>query len=105
MRLATEFWIKAYITRLRAVHIPVYVVRHGEDTSGGVLVKVALLNGQTHIFEQRYDMLADVRKWECVFQGSDQEANEWSERQAGRDPDLWVIELEDREGRHLLDEM
>ena len=31
-------------------------------------------------------------------------ANEAIARQRGFDPDLWVLEIESREGRHLLDE-
>ena len=34
MRLTTEFWVKAYLARLRLVDIPAYVTAHGDDTGG-----------------------------------------------------------------------
>jgi len=36
--------------------------------------------------------------------GTDREVDESITRQRSFDPDLWVIEVEDKHGRHLLDE-
>jgi hypothetical protein len=38
-----------------------------------------------------------------LAQGTEQEVDGAIARQRGFDPDLWVIEVEDRAGRHLLD--
>ena len=46
LRLKTRFWIDAYLTRLRGVDIPAYVVAHGDDTGGAVLVKLNTMDGQ-----------------------------------------------------------
>ena len=39
-RLTAEFWVHAYLARLRFQDIPAYVVAHGDDTAGAVLVNV-----------------------------------------------------------------
>ena len=105
MRLATDFWVRAYIARLGALHIPVYVIRHGQDTSGDVVVKLIDLKGGAKLFAQRYDFTTDSRSWEVVYEGDEAQAQNWAMRQAQRDPDLWILEVEDCAGRHLLDEM
>jgi hypothetical protein len=39
-----------------------------------------------------------------LTEGLEAEVDAALSRQRGFDPDLWVIEVEDREGRHLLDQ-
>ncbi|KKL07834.1 hypothetical protein LCGC14_2582010, partial [marine sediment metagenome] len=39
-RLTARFWVDAYLTRLRLQDIPAFVVAHGDDTGGAVLVKL-----------------------------------------------------------------
>jgi hypothetical protein len=42
--------------------------------------------------------------WAPLAEGAEAEVDAALARQRGFDPDLWVIEVEDRAGRHLLDE-
>jgi hypothetical protein len=39
-----------------------------------------------------------------LAEGDEAEVDATISRQRGYDPDLWVVEVEDRKGRHLLDE-
>ncbi|SFE80548.1 hypothetical protein SAMN04488523_110180 [Sulfitobacter brevis] len=103
-RLTARFWVDAYLTRLRLQDIPAFVVAHGDDTGGAVLVKLATLDGQAVVFQRSFDMLTGDRKWVELAKGAEREVDETISRQRGFDPDLWVIEVEDRAGRHLLEE-
>lgn len=104
MRLTSEIWIAAYRRRLELAGIPAFVVRRGDASAGAVLVKLATLDGRAAIYQRSVDLATGGRKWMTLAEGSEAEVDAAVARQAGRDPDLWVIEIEDRQGRHLLDE-
>ncbi|MGR3562855.1 MAG: DUF1491 family protein [Heliomarina sp.] len=103
-RLAAEFWVQAYLTRLRLNDIPAFVVARGDDTAGAVLVKLNTLDGQARAFQRSFDLMTGARNWAVLTEGQEPEVDAAIARQRGFDPDLWVIEVEDRAGRHLLDE-
>ena len=103
-RLTTEFWVQAYLTRLRLHNIPGFVVAHGDNTAGAVLIKLNTLDGQATAFQRSFDLTRDTRTWVELAQGDEASVDAALSRQRSFDPDLWVIEIEDRQGRHLLDE-
>lgn len=103
-RLTAEFWVQAYLARLRIMAIPAFVTAHGDNTAGAILVKLNTLDGQAVVFQRAFDMLNDERHWVELIRGDDAAADAAIARQKGFDPDLWVIEIEDRQGRHLLQE-
>ncbi|KZX97467.1 MAG: DUF1491 family protein [Sulfitobacter sp.] len=102
--LTARFWVDAYLTRLRLQDIPAFVVAHGDDTGGAVLVKLATLDGKAVLFQRSFDLMTGDRKWIELASGDEAEVDATVARQRSFDPDLWVIEVEDRQGRHLLDE-
>jgi hypothetical protein len=79
-------------------------VAHGDDTAGAVLVKVSPLDGTARLFQRSVDIMTGGRRWVALTEGDEAEVDAAIARQRGRDPDLWVIEVEDRAGRHLLDQ-
>ncbi|MEX0318512.1 MAG: DUF1491 family protein [Ruegeria sp.] len=103
-RLTAEFWVQAYLARLRFQEIPAFVVAHGDDTAGAVLVKLNTLDGQAVAFQRSFDLMSGERKWIELSSGPETDVDAAIQRQRGFDPDLWVIEVEDRGGRHLLGE-
>ncbi len=103
-RLSARFWVDAYLARLRLHDIPAFVVAHGDDTGGAVLVKLNTLNGRAVLYQRSFDLMSDTRVWAELAAGDEAEVDAAIARQRGFDPDLWVIEVEDREGRHLLDQ-
>lgn len=103
-RLTARFWVDAYLARLRFQDIPAFVVAHGDDTGGAVLVKLNTLDGQAVLFQRSFDLMTGDRRWIELAKGVEADVDGAVSRQRGFDRDLWVIEVEDRAGRHLLDE-
>ena len=103
-RLTASLWVDAYLTRLRLAAIPAFLTHRGDATAGAVLVKVATLDGQARAFHRSFDFGRDARVWVVLAEGAEREVDAVLARQCSRDPDLWVIELEDRQGRSLLEE-
>ena len=102
-RLTAEFWVQAYLTRLRLAAIPAFVVARGDATAGAVLVKLNPLDGQAIVYQRSFNFDGE-RVWMILAEGPEAEVDAAIARQRGFDADLWVLEVEDRERRTLLDE-
>jgi hypothetical protein len=99
VRLTADFWVAAYRARLEALGIPA----RGDPTAGAVLVKLATLDGRARLFG-RVPRLEGGSGWDVIAEGDESAVDEAAARQRRYDPDLWLVEIEDRQGRHLLDE-
>ncbi|TDL90626.1 DUF1491 family protein [Meridianimarinicoccus aquatilis] len=104
MRLAAGLWVQAYIRRLQLADIPAYVIAKGDATAGSVIVKVARLDGTAVAKSRSFDMETGARIWMVLADGPEQDVDASLTRQRSFDPDLWIIEIESRDGRDLLDE-
>lgn len=110
MRLKSAIWVAAYLRRCQSEGVFGAVRRRGAEEAGAVFVKVALLDGNAMLYvpapQTAYD---DARPFERVFTPAAREAQPESaveERLAKEirfDPDVWIVETEDRGGRHFLD--
>ncbi len=103
-RLTADMWVSAYRRRLELAGIPAYITARGDPTAGAVLVKLATMDGRATAFERSFDLMTGKRAWVVLAEGDEAEVDAAIARQRQFDPDLWVIEVEDRHGRHLLDE-
>lgn len=103
-RLASGLWVAAYLARLRLAAIPAYLARRGDETSGAVIVKLATMDGRARAFVRRWDFSSDTRRWQVLAEGAEPQVDAALAREGARDPDLWVVEVEDRQGRTLLEE-
>ena len=54
------------MARLRFADIPGFVVAHGDDTGGAVLVKLNTLDGQAVLYQRSFDLMSDTRVWAPV---------------------------------------
>jgi hypothetical protein len=101
-RLSTELWVQAHLRRCAAEGLFAAVLRKGDVWGGAVIVKLNLLDGTFKVLSQTRDLDGRVA-WLAVQQGAllaEADATAYIDRQVKRDPDLWVIEIEDRQGRN-----
>ncbi|MFT4619582.1 MAG: hypothetical protein ACI9KS_001179 [Sulfitobacter sp.] len=103
-RLASGLWVSAYLARLQAEAIPVYITAKGDATAGAVLVKLATLDGQAVVWQRSFDLMTGDRTWVVLSEGEERAVDDVIMRQRATDPDLWVIEVESRSGTTLLDQ-
>jgi hypothetical protein len=101
-RLSAGLWVQAYLHRLSQANIPAYIAARGDPTAGAVMVKVATLDGRARAYERRMTM--EGRAWMLLAEGDERDVDAKLEKQRRFDPDLWIVELEDRAGRTLLEE-
>jgi len=91
------------MARLRLADIPAYLVARGDATAGAVLIKVASLDGRARLYGRV--MGTDWSSvWSTLADGPEGDVDAAAARQRGSDPDLWLVEVEDRQGRSLLDQ-
>jgi hypothetical protein len=108
MRVRTEIWVRAYLRRCQAEGVPVYVGRRGDEAAGAVFICVNRLDGTVVLYGPAPAGLAGTeteRRWVSLFGGSVADVQVYLARQWDFDPDVWVLELEDRAGRHFLGDL
>lgn len=103
MRLKSEIWVSAFLRRCQTQGIYGAVVRKGALEAGAIYVIVDHRDGTLHLFGPApgpaYDETGE-RRWieEIAFPvPSDAVAKLLARRQAA-DPDIWIVEVEDRHG-------
>ncbi|MGY6628045.1 MAG: DUF1491 family protein [Oceanicaulis sp.] len=104
--LKAKFWIDALRWRAEGAGAHVYVSRRGDPDAGAVLIKVLLPEGLARLFAPVRDF-EGARTWsQPLGEGpvAETDADAYAARRAAGDPDLWVVEIEDRQGRHFLTE-
>lgn len=84
--------------------IPAFVTSKGDATAGAVLIKMNTLDGKAAAYQRSFDLMSGERAWMVLAEGVEAEVDVSLAKQRSFDPDLWVIEVEDKLGRHLLDE-
>jgi hypothetical protein len=106
-RLPTRLWIEALIRRAEVAGASGFIVQHGDDARGDILVKVSRLNGMAAAYTPSMNMEGERIFLNLAAQGigpDERSVDEYVARARKRDSDLWVVEIEDREGRHFLTE-
>lgn len=105
--LKTDFWASALIRRAQIAGAFAGVVRKGDADAGAVLVKVATLDRRARLYAPARNG-AGERVWLDLSAGTlgddEAEVDAAIRKRMEKDPDLWVIEVEDKWGRHFLDE-
>lgn len=101
-RLPAALWVDAHLRRLMLEGIPYYIVNKGAYVSGTVMLKINGLETGCLVLQQQRDLQGRMG-WLALFRGeavAEQQADDYIRRAIDRDPDLWVIEIEDRQKRN-----
>ena len=106
-RLPSWVWVDALIRRVQLAGAAAFVLQKGDRERGDVLIKVSDLQGGARAYVPRTSMEGERIFSDLRLQGvgeTEAEIDAYVQRTRARDPDLWVIEIEDREARHFLTE-
>jgi hypothetical protein len=105
LSIATEVWVGALIRRAELSGAFATVVRKGDPRAGAVLVKAYNPRSREALLFSSAFRGEGERVWmQPVASNQEAELDAYVERQRRFDPDLWVVEIEDAEGRHFLTE-
>jgi hypothetical protein len=104
-RLKAGIFVRALIRRVQVAGASAFVVRGGAEEAGAIILKVAKLDGTVLVLNQTRDGKGRL-VWARPLGGWTDEARarDWCDKQVRFDPDLWIVEIEDREGRAFVDE-
>jgi hypothetical protein len=101
-RLPTETVVKAHLRQCAMQGIGAYILKRGDSVGGLVLLKLSLLDGTSRLLSQTRDLDGNPA-WMAAGAGDvmqEADAQAYIDRATGRDPDLWVVEIEHRDGWH-----
>jgi hypothetical protein len=110
MRLKAEIWVKAYLRRCQHEGAAAVLVRRGDADAGSIYIKVSRLDGTAALFGPApagLDAMREDRQWQSCLErepAPEGDADAYLERQVDYDPDIWIVSVEDRQGRHFLDD-
>jgi len=103
-RLASEFWVKAYLKTLSLRGISAFVVARGDFQAGAILIKLSPLDGTSTLYQKGFDLDTGTQSWIVLVQGDESEVDLMISRQRSFDPDLWDLEVEKPlNDAHLID--
>ena len=104
-RLKAGIFVRALIRRVQVAAASAYVIRSGAEEAGSIILKISKLDGSVLVLNQVRNAMGEL-VWAQALGGwtSEARASEWCDKQVKFDPDVWIVEIEDREGRAFVDE-
>ncbi|KQP52732.1 DUF1491 family protein [Methylobacterium sp. Leaf108] len=108
-RLRSDFWVSAHLRRLGVEGIAAVQRRRGSPEAGAIFVKVDRLDGTADLFGPAPQSLIDEDSaGERLFvalmaAASPADVEDRIAKELRFDGDLWIVEIDDRDGRHRLD--
>lgn len=111
MRLKSAIWVAAYIRRCGVEGVFAAVRRRGAEEAGAIYVVVNRLDGTADLygpapqtaFDEGMPIDRAFTPALATLPAPESAVDAYIARESRFDPDLWVIEIEERSGRHFLD--
>ncbi len=101
--ISANLWVSALLRRASLAGAFATIVHRGDEERGDILVKVTRARGDAALYAPAFNPGGPLE-----FEQLKAEDETGVDAQIGKrlkaDRDLWVIEIEDREGRHFLTE-
>ncbi len=110
MRVKAEIWVKSYIRRCHYNGAYAMVLRRGDGDAGAIFIKINTLDGHAVLMMPApagFEEADTGRMWVAFDEGNanpEDVVDNYIEKQKKSDPDIWVVEVEDRSGRVFLEE-
>ncbi|HRD76192.1 MAG TPA: DUF1491 family protein [Hyphomicrobiaceae bacterium] len=106
MRIPSELWVKAYVRQRSATGLGAFIVKRGDDRGGAIWIKVARLDGTASLYGPAMAGMieaASERRFEARrVDQPEREIDDLLTAERRFDDDIWIVEIEDRQGRHGL---
>ena len=106
-RIRSDFWVAAHLRRCAVEGVSAVLRRRGAAEAGAIYVTLDRLDGTASLYGPAPQALVEdssARLFAPVIENvMPLEIEERMQREGRFDPDFWLIEIEDREGRHFLD--
>jgi hypothetical protein len=108
-RLKSVIYVQALIRRCEVQGASAYLARRGAEEAGAVFIRLNRLDGTSTVLSPAQGSavgLAEGRIWTKPLgdAAGDAACTEYFAKQTRYDPDIWIVEIEDREGRGFVDE-
>ena len=98
-RLPTKLWLDARLKTMSLQGTPYYIIQEGAYGSGTVMLKINGFGNGCKLLQQQRNFDGDLG-WMMLFKGeivAENEVDSYIDRSIQRDPDMWVIEIEDKD--------
>jgi len=111
MRLRADIWVSAYLRRCEVEGATAVLRRRGASEAGAIFVKIDRLDGSAAVYgpapqsESRDGIERLFTRLHSADWITPDEAEKRLAKEMKFDPDLWIVEVEDKKGRHFVDEI
>ncbi len=110
MRLRADIWVAAYIRRIEVEGLVAMLRRRGAAEAGAIFIKLDFLDGKSALYAPAPQSMTGDDDLDRKFQRAhlaevldNADIEDRIAKELRFDSDLWLVEVEDRGGRHFLD--
>jgi hypothetical protein len=107
-RLRSDFWVSALRRRVEAAGAFISIARRGAEEAGTIFIQVDRRDGRFDLYgpapQSFFDDSVTDRLFTLLAREVPEEATRKRiEQEVNFDPDLWLVDIEDRQGRAFIE--